>query len=506
MLVAVVAAYAIPVSAPAQALQDILVVQARYNSLKTTVKPEGDLKREIDAIDKALAQAMRLGRLGEARRLLARGIARLSGQPWVDVLDYANSVVLRADRVFVDPSKPYTIRIEQIYAPSIELVPPLTAHVTLHRTRAEGAAGSEARGALVKDFGTFDDVPRDLCESPFLFDLNLAGLTDGRYVVEVEILDNGALVALRGLLIDVRRDLDARLAKLEAGLARVKGELAQAFGVDVRYPADYIRKVNLGRIEIGEFDVDRELAAAEDVLRSLEHGRDPFARRTGEIKRHYFFADAGEIMPYHLYVPSGYTGGRPLPLIIALHGRGGNEDLFFTTTLNVLPALAEERGYLVVAPLGYRVDGRFGAGTTEDAGVKRKRALSEADVMNVLDLVRKQYRVDDDRIYLLGHSMGASGAWYLGAKYPDRWAALACFSGSGTPETEQQMKDVPQFVVHGDLDANVSVSSSRAMVAEMKRLGVVHKYIEVRGGDHGSVVEPNLAGAFDFFDRCRRKR
>jgi poly(3-hydroxybutyrate) depolymerase len=506
VLVAVVAASAIPGGAAAQTQVDIASAQARYNALKASAKPEGDLRRDIDAIDKAVAEAMRLGNVGEAMRLLAKGRARLSGQPWTDVIDYANSVALRADRLFVDSSIPYTVRIEQIYAPSIALSAALTAHVTLHRPARAGATGPEARGALVKDFGTIVGLPRDLRASPFPFDLNLAGLTDGRYVVEVEILHSEVLIALRGLMIEVRKGLDARLANLEAGLARVKSDLAEAFGVDVRYPADFIRKVNQGLVEGGDFDVGRELAAAEEVLGSLLRARDPFARRTGDFKRHYFFADAGEIMPYHLYVPSGYTGRKPLPLIIALHGRGGDEDLFFTTALKALPTLAEERGYLIAAPLGYRVDGRYGGGTTGDPAVRRKRALSEADVMNVLDLVRKQYRVDDDRIYLLGHSMGAAGAWHLGEKFPDRWAALACFSGAGTPEAEARMKEIPQLVVHGDADAGVPVSAARAMVAEMKRLGVVHKYIEVRGGDHSSVVEPNLAAALDFFDRHRRRK
>ncbi len=506
ILVAVAAASAIPGRAAAQTQVAIASAQARYNALKASVKPDGALRSEIDAIDKAVAEAMRLGRPGEAMRLLAKGTARLHGEPWTDVLDYASSVALGADRLFVDSSTPYTVRIEQIYTPSLAPSAPLTARVTLHRPPKAGATGLEARGPLVKDFGTVVGLPRDLRASPFPFDLNLAGLTDGRYVVEVEILHGGALIALRGLIIEVRKGLDARLAYLETGLAKVKSELAEAFGVDVRYPADFLRKANQGLVESGDFDVGRELAAAEEVLSSLLRGRDPFARRTGDFKRHYFFADAGEIMPYHLYVPSGYTGRKPLPLIIALHGRGGNEDLFFSTALKTLPTLAEERGYLIAAPLGYRVDGRYGAGTTEDPAVRRKRALSEADVLNVLDLVRKQYNVADDRIYLLGHSMGAAGAWHLGEKFPDRWAALACFSGSGRPEAEARMKHIPQLVVQGDADAGATVSAARAMVAEMKRLGVVDKYIEVRGGDHSGVVEPNLGAAFDFFDQHRRRK
>jgi poly(3-hydroxybutyrate) depolymerase len=506
LVAAFAAAMLVPFAATTQPLQDLAAVRARYDALRTAVKPAGDLGRQIADIDTALAQGMRLGRLGDVRRLLAMGVALLSGEPWTGTLDFANSLVLRADRVIADPARPYPVRLEQIYTPALDSPSPLTAHVTLHRPPEVGAADPHARGALVKDLGTFDNVPRDLRDSPYLFDLNLAGVANDRYLVEIEIRSGSTLVALRGLRIDVCRDLDARLAKLEAGLAGVRSDLVEAFGVEVRYPAEFIRKVNRGIVDAGRSDVAGELAAAENVLGSLRRGRDPFARRTGDFKRHYFFADAGEIMPYHLYVPSGYTGRRRLPLVVALHGHGDDEDSYFTSSLRALPTLAEERGYLVVAPLGYRVDGRYGAGSSADAAIARRRTLSEADVMNVIELVRTKYRVDDDRIYLLGHSMGAGGAWYLGAKYPDRWAALACFSGSGTPADEPRMQDIPQFVVHGDADASVPVERSRAMVAEMQRLGVAHRYIEVRGGDHSGVVESNMAAAFDFFDRYRRKR
>jgi len=503
ILLAVVIASAIPGAGAAQTPVEIAAARARYSTLKATVKPEGDLRREIDAIDKALAEAMRLDNRAEVLRLFARGTVRLSGQPWTEIFDYASSVLLRADRLWVDPSSPYTIRLQQIYAPSLALRAALTAHVTLHRPPRAGATGLDARGPLVKDLGAFTGVPPDLRASPFQFDLNLTGVADGRYIVEVELLDSGALVALRGLMFEVKKGLDARLSNLDARLARVRKDLAEAFGVDVRYPADFIRKVNQGLVDCGTFDATREIAAAENVLRALERGRDPFARKTGDLKRHYSFAEAGEIMPYHLYVPAGYTG-RPLPLVVALHGNGGDENSFFTQ--DTLRTLAEERGYLVVAPLGYRVDGRYGAGTTQDPAVRRRRALSEADVMNVLDLVRKQYAVNDDRIYLLGYSMGAGGAWHLGTKFPDRWAALACFAGFGIPADEARMKDIPQIVVHGTADTSVPVGDSRAMVAEMKRLGVVHEYIEIPGANHWSVVEPHLAAAFDFFDRHRRKK
>ena len=113
-------------------------------------------------------------------------------------------------------------------------------------------------------------------------------------------------------------------------------------------------------------------------------------------------------------------------------------------------------------------------------------------------------RIDENRIYLMGHSMGGIGTWKLAAKYPDIWAAIAPISGSGAPATLERIRHIPEVVVHGDDDATVNVSGSRAMVAKMKDLGTEVKYIEVPGGSHSGVVAPNLAAVIEFFDAHKK--
>ena len=81
---------------------------------------------------------------------------------------------------------------------------------------------------------------------------------------------------------------------------------------------------------------------------------------------------------------------------------------------------------------------------------------------------------------------------------------LAPFSGSGAPATLERIKQVPEFVVHGDNDPTVSVQGSRSMVAKMKELGIEVTYVEVPGGTHSSVVTPNFAAMFDFFDAHKK--
>ena len=63
------------IDAPAQARQNLALARVIYNTWKATVKPEGELKAQIDALDKELADAYAAGRTGEIRRLFAKGIS-----------------------------------------------------------------------------------------------------------------------------------------------------------------------------------------------------------------------------------------------------------------------------------------------------------------------------------------------------------------------------------------------------------------------------------------------
>src|SRR5438874_1231407 len=134
-VIAVVAALCAlaPVSAFPQALTSLASVRVGYTTRKNTVKPQGELKAQIDALDVQIAEAARLGRNGELRRLFAKGLTLLSGRPWTDVADYSASLVLRSDRVVVDSTRPYAVRLEQIYTPSIELQRTVTARIALRK-------------------------------------------------------------------------------------------------------------------------------------------------------------------------------------------------------------------------------------------------------------------------------------------------------------------------------------------------------------------------------------
>ena len=494
----------VPAAAFPQALTSLASLRVGYNTRKASVPPGGELKAQIDAIDRDLAEATRLGKTGEIRRLLAKGTTLLTGRPWTDVADYTNSLVIRTDRLVVDSSRPYSVRLEQIYSPSIQLEHSLKARVELRTRPAPAVAGTTpALPQVVKDLGVSDGVGRDLRDSPFPLDINLQGVPDGTYQLAVEVLDESRSLATATLLVSVRKGLDELVTHLENDARRAP----EAVRADILYPVDRMRAVNRGLIELRTFDPDKDFAAAEAIAAVAKTGTNPFAGVTGDFKRHYLLESASEIMPYRMYVPTAYNGTRAFPLIIALHGLGGTEDAFFTGYEGQMPPLAERHGYIVAAPLGYRVDGSYGWGLGNppaDPATRRLQERSEQDVMQVLELVKQQYKIDENRIYLLGHSMGAIGTWKIGPKYPHIWAALAPISGSGSPATLERIRNIPEVVVHGDDDRTVNVQGSRTMVAKMKELGIEVKYIEVPGGSHGGVVAPNLAAIFDFFDAHRK--
>jgi predicted peptidase len=126
--------------------------------------------------------------------------------------------------------------------------------------------------------------------------------------------------------------------------------------------------------------------------------------------------------------------------------------------------------------------------------------------MNVLNMMLEEFNVDEDRIYLMGHSMGGGGTMYLGPKHADIWAAIAPIAGGGgrpdQAQSLQRLKDagVAVMVVHGEADEIVPVQGSRDMARLMDEMGLESEYVELPGVGHGPVINLAQANIFDWFD------
>lgn len=138
------------------------------------------------------------------------------------------------------------------------------------------------------------------------------------------------------------------------------------------------------------------------------------------------------------------------------------------------------------------------------------------DALEVLELGKKEFKPDPQRIYLTGHSMGGHGTWFLGVTYPDKWAAIAPCSGYPTmkgygsadgliPDSSTSVigqtllrasnqSDVPKlafnykqlgiYVLHGDSDKTVSVDYARQMKKQLASFHPDFSYYEYPGGEH----------------------
>jgi len=244
----------------------------------------------------------------------------------------------------------------------------------------------------------------------------------------------------------------------------------------------------------------------------------------GDQQRHYFFEAAGKDMPYRLYVPRSYDPQVGAPLIVALHGYGGDQNYFFEAVKD-LPELCEQYGMIFVAPMGLAKDGWYGAPLSIPGAAPRSggeaaptpgrdpeqetqyRALSERDVLNVLEIVKREYKIDARRTYLMGHSMGGFGTWWLGQKYADKWAAIAPMSGV-LPNVDYQLpklKGVPVMVSIGGAENPAWVEASRKQIEAMKALGMTTAYFEPQGATHGGMIAPTTPRVFEFLAQQRKE-
>ncbi|MDX1491692.1 MAG: alpha/beta hydrolase-fold protein [Pseudohongiellaceae bacterium] len=243
--------------------------------------------------------------------------------------------------------------------------------------------------------------------------------------------------------------------------------------------------------------------------------------KLGDItSRSYFFTEADMDMTYAMYVPSSYDGTSEYPLLVLLHGLTSNPNAVIG--YDGIVDQAEQRGMIVVAPFGYNEGGWYGSrGYTNDFGIPTANMftegtpdnlgeLSEIDVRNVMAIVREQFKIDDDRTYLMGHSMGGAGTLHLGIKYSDEWAAIAQMSPAvfnGPTGPLENLKDVPVMTVQGDKDELVPVNMVRALVQQFEDAGLNSEYIEIPDGDHVQVIARNadmIAQVFEFLTTYTR--
>jgi predicted esterase len=314
----------------------------------------------------------------------------------------------------------------------------------------------------------------------------------GDYAVEVRLAPDGEPPA-GAARAAFTKSIPVHIEPLADSAARLRSRIAKAGKKDgpalptAEYALALYDAADSGDINPARYNLREEFTAANTILDALEKGHDPFAAAHGDMRRAYRSAVDQTLQPYRLFVPDSYDAAKASPLVVALHGMGGDENSMFDSYQNgLLKREAGLRGFIVVCPKG-----------RDSASMYRGSA--EQDVMDVLAEVRRDYRIDAKRIYLMGHSMGAYGTWSVAMAHPDVFAALGPISGGGDTAGMVKIKHIPQYVVHGDDDRTVNVSQSRRMVEAGKQAGATIVYVEIPGGSHVGVAAPQFTPMLDFF-------
>jgi predicted esterase len=254
-----------------------------------------------------------------------------------------------------------------------------------------------------------------------------------------------------------------------------------------------------------------------------------------------------------VFVSTKVTKDKKAPLVLALHGFSGNHGTFMRTQC---VDEAEKNGYILVGAMGYSPSGSFGMpmsgrgapggrvggpgptngpapqpqpgvsatrdgqpgrgmfmgmrggpGGTKETDPAKVAELSEKDAMNVLEIVRKEFNVDDSRIYLMGHSLGGGGALHMGEKYSMIWAAVAGLAPAAFGfqwSADQKLKNVPLLIIVGDNDR--LVAGSQQLADQLKSLNFQVEYKSLPGLDHGGIIGGSMPDVFKFFNQHTKSK
>jgi len=165
------------------------------------------------------------------------------------------------------------------------------------------------------------------------------------------------------------------------------------------------------------------------------------------------------IKPVHylLYLPDGYRQdtAQKWPLLIFLHGSGeSGSDIEKVKTHGPPKLIAQGKKYpfIVISP----------------QAPHQESGWSTTDLYDLLRDCKQKYRVDPDRVYLTGLSMGGFGTWRLAMEHPEEFAAVVPICGGGDTADIWKLRNTAVWCFHGAKDNNVPLAQSQKMIGALR--------------------------------------
>ncbi|MFA4029713.1 MAG: hypothetical protein GDYSWBUE_001007 [Candidatus Fervidibacterota bacterium] len=267
-----------------------------------------------------------------------------------------------------------------------------------------------------------------------------------------------------------------------------------------------------------ERDVAKALTEAEEAMNAWLRNEDALKGATGLVERAYFSPSDGSAQPYWVYVPEGYSPSSKHALVVFLHGYDPSINKANPWLLSdEVYRIADKRNLIILQPHG------------------RKNTdfihIGEQDVLEALKRVLSQYSVDEDRVYLLGVSMGGYGAYAIALHNPHLFAAVAVvaarryhFLWGELDQTTlppprafvlmaenpymlaENAINLPMLIIHGENDLLVPVANAILMAKRLSSFGCPTTVNILHGESHWIYFDSSLfEKVFDWFKEKRRQ-
>lgn len=201
-------------------------------------------------------------------------------------------------------------------------------------------------------------------------------------------------------------------------------------------------------------------------------------------------------MPYLLYVPKKYNPKKKYPLMVALHGTGERDEPIECNLEKMAMATAwakdSEAGKNECIVLVPKCEKKYDDEDNWTSLVQFVNGHSNSPfwpmpqlhmVKRVIDLLKKEYSIDEKRMYLTGISSGGFGTYSLALEYPGTFAAIIPVSAASNPERAAELKGLPMWIFHSDDDPLVVPSwTLDPSLAALDAAGVEYKLTRYPAG------------------------
>jgi predicted esterase len=222
---------------------------------------------------------------------------------------------------------------------------------------------------------------------------------------------------------------EADAQRLRAAVDELRAALGKQTSPLTADVAVFTKAVDLALRHREFYDLAKDLPKADWALAQARERLDklksaPWTSQRGGVVRGYVSSIDDSVQPYGLVIPDKLDLGKACPLYVWLHGRGDNDtDLHFIKSRGGGGGDIKPGDGIVLHVFGRQCVGFKSAG--------------EIDVLEAIAHVQSQYKIDPDRVALMGFSMGGAGAKHLGAHYADHWAVM--HAGAGFAETRRYL-------------------------------------------------------------------